>query len=232
MKAQYDIDEILRKHGIQYRPDELDKLDAKIEKLDPSNLKEVKEIIIASRLKRQKELLEGLITKRIDVNHIEKLFEIALHEIDKQTTIKQSIETKVGIVLAFFGVIISVLFQFDQFPKFVKGIFEGNAVSAYMIIFGIVVACWIASGLLVLVFAVATLFCQKYSVFLLNDEALKAASADKNISLVTLIETAWHVVNRNTVINNIKGKRCNKLIISTIAFVAVTFVFLCAVLFH
>lgn len=131
---QYNIDELLRIYGICYQLDELDKLDAKIEKLDSANLNEAKEIIIERRLARQRELLEGLVEN--------------------------------------------------------------------------------------------TLFCRNYSIFLLDDTMFKAATVDKNISLVALIETAWHVANRNTAINNIKGKRCNMLIVCITTFAMVTVVFL------
>ncbi len=227
----YDIDEMLRMYGIQYRPDELDRLDAKIEKLDPSNLKEVREIIIARRIKRQRELLEGLINERADVDHIEKIIEIALHEIDKQSAIKQSIETKAGIILAFFGVMVSFLFQSEELLKFIKEVFESNMITAYWIALRAIEVCWVITALLVLFFAVATLFCQRYSIFLLDDNVIKVATIDKNISLVTLIETAWHVANRNTIINNKKGKRCNMLIISIMAFAVDTVVFLGIYLF-
>lgn len=76
-----------------------------------------------------------------------------------------------------------------------------------------------------------TLRCQDYSVFLLDDIMIRAAVEDKNVSLVSLIETAWHVANRNSVINSKKGKRCNLLLASIVIFVIITMAFLILFLF-
>lgn len=221
-RGKYSVDEMIEKYGIHYQPDELDKIDIQIEKLDSSNTNELKKIIADRRLKRQRDLLNGLLTGNAEEDHIEKLLDIALHEIDEQTSVKQSIETKAGILLAFFGVIVSVLFQSKDLLEFIKVISEGDIITLYKVILWIIELGWGITGLSVLVFAVITLRCQDYSVFLLDDDMLRVAEADKRMSIVSLIETAWHVANRNRVINSKKGKRCNFLLISIVIFAIIT----------
>lgn len=230
-EKKYNIDEMLKKYGINYQSDELDEIDIQIEKLAPSNRKELKKIIAERRLKRQRDLLIGLLTGSAEERHIEKILDIAIHEIDKQTSIKQSIETKAGILLAFFGVVVSVLFQSDGLLDSIRAISGGNMITVYKVILWMIELCWAITGLSILAFAFVTLRCQDYSVFLLDDNMIRAAAEDKNVSLASLIETAWHVANRNSVINSKKGKRCNLLLASIVIFVIITMAFLILFLF-
>lgn len=114
---------------------------------------------------------------------------------------------------------------------FIKDIFSEKAWSVWKIGLCIIATGWFASGVLIIIYAIETLRCREYNTFLLNDEMLKAACADKKISLAALLETAIHVSNRNTVLNNRKGIKMNKLIkcvvfftICTVAFMILFFV--------
>lgn len=223
---EYDKDKMLKKHGIHYNTDDINEIDIQIEKLDQENIDEIKKIIIDRREKRQKYLWEGLTTGNAEEEHIEKILDIALREIDKQETVKQHVETKAGIVLAFFGVVVGILFQSKEIMGFIKDIFCEKAWSVWKIGLCIIATGWFASGVLIITYAIETLRCREYNTFLLNDEMLKAACADKKISLAALLETAIHVSNRNTVLNNRKGIKMNKLIKCVVFFTICTVTFM------
>lgn len=216
---QYNIDKMLDKHGIHYGLEDLDKYDIEIEKLDSHNMNELKKIIIERRLKRQKDLLVGLVTGNTDMEHLEKIFQTALHEADQQMSIKHSIETKAGMVLTFFGVMVSLLFQSKDIIEVLRRIFAEEGLTIFKMVASFIEVGWFVSCLMLILFTFLTLKGYRYSVFLLDDAVLNAASEDENISLVAWIETAWNVTNRNTALNDRKGRYFNRMIQSLLGFI-------------
>lgn len=231
--GKYDIDKMLQEQGLHYRPDEISKLDVEFENLDSKkNIEEIKKIIIERREQRQRYLLEGLVTNGLQQTYIEETFDIILKEIEKQESIKHSVETKAGVMLAFYGVLLSSLMQSDLTSGFVQAAFNINKMNFYTVVLILIGAGWGLSSLLVILYAVKVFRCKDYATFLLDDGLLKAAANDKSISLVTLLETAFNVANQNLTLNNKKAKNINKLLCSIAVFAGVTFIFFVAALFY
>lgn len=229
---KYNRDEMLKKYGAHYDTDDINEIDIEIEKLDRNNVEEIKKIIIDRREERQKYLLEGLTSGSVKEEHIEKILDIVLREIDKQETVKQHVETKAGIILAFFGIVVSVLFQSKEILDFLKDIFIENTWNVWKVGMYIIGIGWLIAGIFVIVYAIETLRCREYNTFLFNDEMLKTAVADEKISLVVLLEMALHVSNRNTVLNNRKGINMNKLIKCVLFFAICTIAFMIIFFLH
>lgn len=230
---EYNIDEMIKRYGIDAGTEELDKLDVKIEGLDfRKNREEVKSIIRARRLERQKNILVGLVKGTADKTHLKELLNIALHEIDQQTAIKQNIETKAGVLLTFIGVMVSIIFQSDKVVELIPEMMGQGRTSIHGWLICLVVIVWGLSGGLAVFFAIMILLGRNYSILELDNKMLEAATIDENVSLAALLETTWQVVNRNMAINDRKGKYLNLMIGCLGVFVLSTIFFFILFVWH
>ncbi len=210
-----------KEYGIHYTENDIDNIEIK-NLCNKSVSKDTKKkIIIDKREERQRYIFDGLCDKEIEQTNIEKVLDIALKEIDKQEIIKQNIETKAGIVLAFWGVTISSILNILK--ECIEVLFEYTLdiwVNAIFVILGI--------GLIVFTFLILwtgyiAFKNRDYHSFILDDEVFRAAVDDRNISIVAILETATNIANRNRVINEEKARKFNILVLSTLGFVVIIF---------
>lgn len=77
--------------------------------------------------------------KQLENTNVEVVLNIALKKIDRQDEARQSIETKAGIVMAFWGIVIGAILQSDIVINFIKIISVGSAKDAFWLL-GL---CWL-----------------------------------------------------------------------------------------
>lgn len=196
-KKQLNMEKLFKEHAVHYQSEDINELDISTEELGRGNLEEIKKTIIDRRNNRQKYLFNELYQNDIRKTNVNEIFDLAFHEIDKQETVKQNIETKAGIAVALLGIMVNVMFQSNEMTKFICEIFSDNTMVIFRILLVIIEIGWLISGTLVGIFVVMTLLCRGYYTFALDDEMLKAAVDNKEISTISLLETSLHVANRN-----------------------------------
>lgn len=139
----------------------------------------------------EKYVYYGLHDKGLENTNIERLLDITISESKTQYDIKQSIETRVGLLLALWGVLISALMQLNIPKSNIDIMFNLETHIGYRIIAGIILTGQALFGLLTLVFTWTTLKSYRYSTISLMDKEMnfKGAVDDKYISMVQLLDT-------------------------------------------
>lgn len=129
--------------------------------------------------------------KGLENTNIERLLDITINESKSQYEIKQSIETRVGLLLALWGVLISALMQHDILLNNLYIVFDPIFHIGRRIIADIILAGQALFGLSSLVFTFTTLKSYGYhKISLLDKETnFKGAVDDKYISMVQLLDS-------------------------------------------
>lgn len=154
--------------------------------------------------------------KGLENTNIERLLDITIAESKTQYEIKQSIETRVGLLLALWGVLISALMQLDIPVRNIHIMTDPMVHMAYKVIAGIILAGQVLFGLLSMAFTYKTLKLYGYSTISLRDKEqnFKGAVDDKYISLVQLLDSYTNRWIKNSGALAKKSKHYKKLIVS------------------
>ena len=126
--------------------------------------------------------------KGLENTNIERLLDITISESKTLYDIKQSIETRVGLVLALWGVLVSALVQSNIPLSNIHIMFDSKTHMAYRIIVVIILIGLVLFGLSTLGLSYITLKSNgHYRMSLWNKEMnFKRAADDKYISMVQL----------------------------------------------
>lgn len=164
----------------------------------------------------EKYVYYGLHDKGLDNTNIERLLDITISESKTQYEIKQSIETRAGLLLALWGVMISTLMQLNIPMNNIHIMSDLMIHLVNRIIAGIILAGQALFGLLTLVFICSTLKSHKYSTMSLQDKELnfKGAVDDKYISMVQLLDTYTNCWINNSDAIDMKSKYYSRLLVS------------------
>ncbi len=164
----------------------------------------------------EKYVYYGLHDKGLDNTNIERLLDITISESKTQYEIKQSIETRAGLLLALWGVMISTLMQLNIPMNNIHIMSDLMIHLGNRIIAGIILAGQALFGLLTLVFICSTLKSHKYSTMSLQDKELnfKGAVDDKYISMVQLLDTYTNCWINNSDAIDMKSKYYSRLLVS------------------
>lgn len=154
--------------------------------------------------------------KGLENTNIERLLDITISESKAQYDVKQSIETRVGLLLALCGVLLSTLMQLN-IPLYNINIVSnltvhiGRRIAAVIILAGQVLF-----GVSSLVLTYNTLKSYGYSIMSLRDKEknFKGAVDDKYISMVQLLDTYTNCWIKNSSAIAKKSKYYKKLLVS------------------
>lgn len=158
--------------------------------------------------------------KGLEKTNIERLLDITIGESKTQYDIKQSIETRVGLLLALRGVLISALMQLNIPLCNIHIMTEPKVHMIFRVIAGIVLAGQVLFGLLSLALTYITLKSYGYSTLSLRDKEknFKGAVDDKYISMVQLLDSYTNCWIKNSKAIAEKSKYYKKLIASIALF--------------
>lgn len=180
------------------------------------------------KVNRQKAIYKIINKKKLENTSIPELLSITINDIEKQYNVKESLETKTGIIVALWGVVIC--FFFDQLPwsiisriqrlieggKLVYGIFD------ILLIFGFIVLN-IFIGLTIYA-SFATLNYRKPSLY--NREInYMSAALDKDIFTVRFLEMHTNIWEENEKCNGKKAKYFNRLVALIIGLIGYVLVY-------
>lgn len=154
--------------------------------------------------------------KGLENTNIERLLDITISESKTQYDIKQSIETRVGLLLALWGVLVSALMQLNIPSSNIHIISDSAIHMCYRIIAGIILAGQALFGLSALALSCITLKSYGYSTMSLRDKEMnfKGAVDDKYISMVQLLDTYTNCWIKNSGAIAKKSKYYKKLLVS------------------
>lgn len=158
--------------------------------------------------------------KGLENTNIERLLDITISESKAQYDIKQSIETRVGLLLALWGALVSALMQLSIPSSIIHIIFDSTIYMGYRIIAGIILAGQAVFGLSALVLSCITLKLYGYSAMSLREKEInfKGAVDDKYISMVQLLDTYTNCWIKNSSAIAKKSKYYKKLLVSILLF--------------
>lgn len=164
----------------------------------------------------EKYVYYGLHDKGLENTNVERLLDITISESRMQYDIKQSIETRVGLLLALWGVLISALMQLNIPLNNVHIMSDLLAHMGYRIIAGITLVGQALFGVSSLVFTFITLKSYGYSTMSLRDKEknFKGAVDDKYISMVQLLDTYTNCWLKNSGAIAKKSKYYKMLLVS------------------
>lgn len=154
--------------------------------------------------------------KGLENTNIERLLDITIGESKKQYEIKQSIETRVGLLLALWGVLISALIQKNIPASNVYIISAPMVHMAYKVFVVIVLVGQVLFGLFSLFFTYKTLKSYGYHTLSLKDKEqnFKGAVDDKYISLIQLLDSYTYCYINNSGAIAKKNEYYKNLIVS------------------
>lgn len=160
--------------------------------------------------------------KGLEKTNIERLLDITIAECKTQYEIKQSIETRVGLLLALWGVLISALMQLNIPLCNIHIITDLTFHMGYRAIAAIILAGQVLFGLSSLVLTYITLKSYGYSTMSLRNKEknFKGAVDDKYISMVQLLDSYTNCWIKNS--KEIAEKsRYYKILINSISLFAI-----------
>lgn len=163
--------------------------------------------------------------KQIEDTNIEKLLDITIEEVREQANIEQSIDNRVGLLMALWGVLITILLDGDR----IKGLCDKiacmdteplftNATTGVFCI--ITIICLIMFGFLSIAHLYEVINIKGHKKFDLKNKTdnYKYAVDDKNDSITRMLEsyTDLWIENENTIAE--KAKIYRKAVISIAVF--------------
>lgn len=158
--------------------------------------------------------------KGLESTNVEKLLDVVIQESKIHMEIKQNMETRVGLILAFWGVILSMAFQ-EDLPKIMIQRMLSSECVCYALILGIILTGQMITGILFFAFAIKSLGTSKYAIVSLKDSEinLKAAVDDKYVSILRLFDSYMKVWAENLQGVREKGKYYKRLMKALVGFV-------------
>lgn len=153
--------------------------------------------------------------------NIEQLLNITIDECKEQYGIKQSIENRVGLLLAIWGVMISTLIQMNIPIKNMDIIIDPNGNIVWRLTTGIVLLGQMVSGVLSLWFILKTLKTYGYSTVSLRNKEInfKGAVDDKYISIMQLLDSYTNRWIDNSKALSIKSRYYRDLLKALVVFI-------------
>lgn len=158
---------------------------------------------------------------------LEKLLDLTIEDVELQFTIKQSIEYKIGFVLALWGVLLAAIFQAEIPQILIREVFFGlEQLSACNILYRII--CFAAllflsiTGARSLLLINESLVGMKYKniEFYESKQAnFKCAVDNRDIFVLQLLQKYTNIWKHNEDMNNKKAKMFDKIIKGTGIFI-------------
>lgn len=163
----------------------------------------------------EKYVFRKLHEKGLENTNIERLLDITISESKMLYDIKQSIETRVGLVLALWGVLVSALVQSKIPLSNIHIMFCSKTHMIYRIFAVIILIGLVLFGLSTLGLSYITLKSNGYyRMSLWNKEMnFKRAADDKYISMVQLLDTYTNCWIKNAVAIEKKSKNYERLLV-------------------
>lgn len=165
-------------------------------------------------------IFQKLHEKGLESTNVEKLLDVVIQESKIHMEIKQNMETRVGLILALWGVILSMAFQ-EDLPKIMIQKMLSTGSVCYAHILGIILTGQMITGILFFAFAIKSLGTSKYAIVSLKDSEinLKAAVDDKYVSILRLFDSYMKVWVENLKGVREKGKYYKRLMKALVGFV-------------
>lgn len=160
--------------------------------------------------------------KNIQNTNIENLLRITIEECREQYGMKQSFETRVGLITALWGVLVSVLIQTDIPMQNISVVINSENIVIWRMIAGMSLLGQLVFGISSAWFIYKSIGTYGYSTVSLRDKErnFKAAVDDRYISIVQLLDSYSNRFRDNSVALKRKGKYYKKLMNSIVWFSA------------
>lgn len=170
----------------------------------------------ASKKERDREwkVYKKLHKKGLENTNLVELLNITKDECKAQYDVKQSIETRVGLLVALWGVLITALIQSNIPMKNIEVIMNEKYCMNYRLLVLIILAGQVVFGVLSLVFIHKTIKPYNYQMLSLSDKDifLNGALDDKYVSLVRFTDSYLNSWKNNSKAIMQKGINYSKLI--------------------
>lgn len=174
-----------------------------------------------ANIEREKYIYELLNKKGIENTAIEKLLDLTIGDIELQYSMKQSLEYKIGFMIALWGVLVASILQ-NRIPIEIFKNTINNSTNMYLRMGnGIILGGLIISGIVSFVYIALALLYNPYCKYRFDkrDENFRCAAEDKNMLLVKLLDSNTTVWEKNEKANDKKFSFLKLLVIWIIAFV-------------
>lgn len=196
-KEKKEIDKIFKKYYVNYNNEE-------------------NQFIRKAQIDRQRYLYEQLNKKGLENTNVEKLLDQLTEDIQHQYAIKQDTESKLGYLIALWGLLVAAILQNNMLIKNLNNILSPELEFGYQVANGIAFSGIVITGLLSLILINIALITGSYCKFRFDDKEdhFKCAVDSKNMSMVLLLDINTNVWEVNELANEKKHLIKNILVVT------------------
>ncbi len=175
-------------------------------------------------VERQRYVYKKLKELQIENTNIEKLLDFVNDDIKIQYELKTHTESRVGFLLALWGIILGNILQSNLINKIFTKIMNISSNVCLSVVYICLLSLMIALGTCSLIMLLQALLQGKYASYIYSDKdrIYRSAVEDKEISMTILLDAHINIWKANEKINDKKLKRLTRAVYILIGFVCAT----------